>query len=159
MADEPVVARRAATTLSIRVPSDDWPQIANGRATEFRLGMANFEPLSQLPAPMLAVLYRRARSGDAIDKRLMTFVGVRREKLGAITNDGLRALGYEGPQSEMFKHFRRDWMLRARRRFEPLLPVVVVTVRAFSEGDIGEAGAGLIRWLYQDALDAHVRQG
>lgn len=159
MSDDPVVARRTATTVSIRVPTDDWPQIANGRATEFRLGMANHDPLSQLPAPMLAVLYRRARSGDAIDKRLMTFVGVRREKLGAITNDGLRALGYDGPQKEMFKNFRRDWMLRARRRFEPLLPIVVVTVRAFEEGDIELAGSGLVRWLYSDALDEHVRQG
>lgn len=159
MTDDPVVARRTATTVSIRVPTDDWPQIANGRATEFRLGMANYEPLSQLPTPMLAVLYRRDRVSGIRDRRLMTFVGVRREKLGAITNDGLRALGYAGPQKEMFKNFRRDWMLRARRRFEPLLPIVVVSVRAFEEGDIAQAGSGLVRWLYAEALDEHVRQG
>lgn len=144
------LAQHQASTVYLRVPSQAWPLVSTGRVTEFRAAVGNAPQLWHVPLPTLAVAYRRRLSVAEYDYRLLLLEAVRREALGAITPEGLTAAGYAGDNA--FPRFRRDWMLREKRRFEPLRTVFVYTVRPVHEGDLEAVGRSLVNHLYGDHL-------
>lgn len=152
------LAQRQTSTLFLRVPSQDWPQVSRGRIREFRAAIGNVPQLLwHVSLPTLVVAYRKRKATGDYDYRLMTLEGVRREELRAITEEGLALAGYSGADARA--RFRRDWMLREKRRFEPTRKVVVFTVRPVEEGDIEATGRTLVEKLYGEFLarDAHDR--
>lgn len=140
--------QHVAKTVFVRVPTHVWPMVSMGRVAEFRHAIGNAPQLWKVPLPTLCVVYRRQKSTPHLDYRLMTLEGVRREALGAISEEGLRLAGYAGEAA--FARFRRDWMIMEKRRFEPLRSVFVYTVRPVRDGDLAEAGAALVHHLYEE---------
>lgn len=138
-----------AKTVFLRVPSAVWPLVSAGRVSEFRASVGNAPQLWNVPLPTLALAYRRQRAKH-YEYLLMVLEAVRREALGAITDDGLAAAGYTGDGA--MARFRRDWMIREKRRFEPLRTVFVYTVRTVKPGDLELVGVALVNHLYGDYL-------
>ena len=128
--------------------------VSTGLVTEFRGAAGNASHLQGTPLPTLAVAYRRRLAVREYDYRLMLLEDVRKEALGAITDDGLGRAGYTGEGA--FARFRRDWMINEKRRFDPLRVVFVYRVRPIEEGDLERVGASLVGHLYREYL-AHDR--
>ena len=149
--------QRQLKTVMLRVPTPVWPQVSAGRVREFRAATGNVPQLWKVPLPTLAVAYRRRQRTLDYDYRLMVLEAIRREALGAITDAGLAAAGYEGDGA--LARFRRDWMIAEHRRFEPLRKVVVFAVRLVGPGDLDVVGRATIDHLYGDyfAQEAHIR--
>lgn len=137
--------------MFLRVPSAVWTVVSEGQVSEFRASTGNAPQLWQTRLPTLAVAYRRRLSRTEYDYRLMMLEGIRREALGAITDAGLRAAGYDS--EDAFARFRRDWCLAEHRRFEPLRQVFVFTVRPIARGDLQRAGMTLVGQLYGDYVE------
>lgn len=145
-------------TVLLRVPTGVWPVVSTGRVREFRAATGNAPQLWKVPTPTLAVCFRRRPTLAEYDYRLMVLEGVRQERLGAVTGEGLAAAGYEG--QDALARFRRDWMISEKRRFEPLRMVFVYTVRPVDgASDLLDLGSTLVDHLYGDYLDqdAHLR--
>lgn len=144
-------SQRRASTIFLRVPSADWQAVSRGRIREFRASPGNVPQLWGVPLPTLVVAYRQRRRVEEFDHRLMLLEAVRTEALGAITEEGLAAAGYTGEKAR--PRFRREWMIRHKRRFEPLRRVMVFTVRQIKwEQDIEAASTSLVAHLYGDFL-------
>lgn len=148
--DPKPLSQHQAKSVILRVPTQSWAQVSTGRVSEFRCSPGNAPQLWKVPLPTLAVAYRRRPASRDYDYRLMLLRALRREALGAITQDGLMAAGYEGEQA--FARFRRDWCLHEKRRFEPLRTVFVYTVRLVQPGDLDEVGLALVEHLYGEYL-------
>lgn len=142
--------QRQAKTVFLRCPSAAWTLISTGRIHEFRASPGNAPQVWRTPLPTLAVAYRRRPSRNEYDYRLMLLEAVRREALGAITDEGLAAAGYVG--DDAFKRWRRDWTLHTKRPFRPLCTVLVFTVRPIEQGDLAAAGISLLGALYGEYL-------
>jgi hypothetical protein len=141
------IRARTITMVTLRVSAGEWPRIVSGAATEFRAA-ATMPARQDQPLPSPAVIYTRRREGSPDEERLVLLTRKRVEALGAITPEGLAAAGFHGERDVAFAQFRRDWILRERKRFDPLREVVVYTVRPFSMDDLPTTGAALIRHLY-----------
>lgn len=141
----------------LRVPSPVWPLVSTGRVSEFRAATGNVPQLWNVPLPTLAVAYRRRLSARDYDYRLVMLERIRREALGAITEEGLAAAGYTGDDARA--RFRRDWMIAEKKKFEPLRTVVVFTVRLVDLGDTRRVGEAIVDHLYGEyiAQEAHIR--
>jgi hypothetical protein len=137
-------------TVVLRVPTQVWPLVSTGRVNEFRSSPGNVPQLWDVPMPTFAVAYRRRPSSSDYDYRVLFLATMRREALGAITEAGLIAAGYDGEQA--FAHFRRDWTLHEKKRFEPLRTVFVYTVRPIQTGDHEIVGHALTEHLYGQHL-------
>jgi hypothetical protein len=142
--------QRSSKTVFLRVPSQEWPAVNSGRVREFRASIGNVPQLFNVPLPTLVVAYRKRRATGDYEYRLMTLEGIRQEALGAINEEGLRLAGYTGENARA--RFRRDWMNREKRRFEPLRKVMVFTVRPFTEDDIDLTGRRLVEHLYGEFI-------
>lgn len=81
----------------------------------------------------------------------MILEATRWEALGAITDEGLIAAGYSGENGRAL--FRREWMIHNKRRFEPLMRVMVFTVRPYAEDLLPRLGEALVQHLYGEFLD------
>ena len=155
--EERPLAQREARTLFLRVPSDVWPQVASGRVREFRAAIGNVPQFTfKVELPTLVVAYRKRKATAHYDHKLMTLEGVRREELRAITEEGLALAGYHGENARA--RFRRDWMLREKRKFEPTRKVVVFTVRPVIDGDLESTGRSLVERLYGEFLENGVHE-
>lgn len=144
-----------ASTVVLRIPTPAWSAVNAGRVSQFRCATGNAPQLWKVPLPTLAVTYRRRKSADHWDYRLMMLLEIRREALGAITPDGLAAAGYSGDGA--FARFRRDWTIHEKKRFEPLRTVFVYTVRPIQPGDLELAGRAVIEHLYGSYEEAQER--
>lgn len=149
-------AQRRVSTIFLRVPTEDWPGVASGRRREFRASSGNVPQLWHPPLPTLCVCYRKRRAAGDYDHRLMVLESVRQERLCEISDESLAAAGYPGPREDAYARFRRDWVLREKRRFTPTRKVFVFGVRPVSAmpTEIQELGAALVRHLYGELLDA-----
>lgn len=141
-----------AKTLFLRVPGHVWSAVTGGRVREFRASAGNVPQLWKVPLPTVCVAYRRRRTADDYDYRLIMLECVRMEALGAITEEGLEAAGYVGDDAGAL--FRREWMIAEKKRFDPLRTVMVFTVRLVGPGDRELAGEALIKHLYGEYLEA-----
>lgn len=124
--------------------------MSRGRQREFRAAPGNVPQLRGIPFPSLVVAYRQ-RPREELDHKLMILEATRWEMLGAITAEGLAAAGYSGASARAL--FRREWMIHNKRRFEPLMRVMVFTVRPYAEDSLPQLGEALVRHLYGEFLD------
>lgn len=142
--------QRSTKTVFLRVPTQDWSAVSTGRQREFRAAIGNVPQLWSVPLPTLVVAYRKRRATKDYEYRLMTLEAIRQEALGAITDEGLALAGYTGKDAR--SRFRREWMLREKRRFEPMRRVFVFTVRPVIDDDITMTGKALVEHLYGEFL-------
>lgn len=135
-----------AKTTFLRVPSDDWLSVKQGRKTEFRASGHFATQLWNVSPPTAVVGYRIKRVG-APDSTLLVLEKTWQEPLGAIDAESLEREGFP-----TFAHFRRYWMARTHTRFAPLKEVQVYRVRPIAEADHVEIGLELFRRLYREHL-------
>lgn len=150
-AERPFEQHRAST-IFLRVPVDDWPQVIAGRRQEFRASSGNAPQLWNVALPSFAVCYRKRKATGDYDWRLMVLEEVRQERLAGISDEGLRLAGYSGSREEAFALFRREWMTREKRRFTPSRKVFVYRVRPVKPGDREALAQGLLDQLYGSFL-------
>lgn len=140
-----------ALTLFLRIPRQDWAAVSNGLKTEFR-GAANALTRSaEAQAPALIVAYAIDSAGQHQSK-LMVLEKTWREPLMAISPESLAREGFP-----TFAHFRRYWMGRHRRYFEPMRTVQAYQLRLFKPADLDEIGIALAKRLYQQHLPPELR--
>lgn len=142
-------------TLFIRVPSDDWAAVSRGYKTEFRgeIGTQSTPFCAETPSP--AVLYRIRRRGkragvdlvNEYDRALMVLEAVWQEPLGAISPESLAREGFSS-----MADFRRYYVERTRRLFQPTRQVFVYRVRPWEYDDRIEMGMHLLDRLYGEFL-------
>lgn len=134
-------------TLFLRVPSQDWAAVKHGSKTEFRTvkptAIATFDSV-EVPTPVVAYA---VKPGGRHDSQLMVLTAAWREPLGAISPESLAAEGFPS-----LAVFRRYWMQRTHRRFQPLMIVNVFRLREFQEEDRAILGAQLLQRLYKEHL-------
>lgn len=150
---KPFTQFRASTTF-LRVPLADWPAVRRGLKTEFRaIAGPNKTPKLWQVDPPTAVVGYTVSGGGTHEAALMVLEAMWQEPLGAISEDSLAA---EGMKS--LAEFRRYWMKREGRRFEPARVVYVYRVRPWLEGDADILGARLLRRLYGDFLPDYIAE-
>jgi hypothetical protein len=142
---KPFQQHRASTTF-LRVPAADWPLIARGAKTEFRGARGASSQLWSVEPPTPVVAYAIMRGVH--EGHLMLLEEVRREPLGAISDESLRREGFSS-----FAEFRRYWMHREKRRFQPTREVFVYRVRPWLPSDRTKMATMLFDRLYGDWVD------
>jgi len=132
-----------ASTLFLRVPVGEWAAVKRGAKREFRSPSGPLSQLHAVKAPMPVVAYSVNKAGKH-DARLMVLEKHWREPLGAISAESLAAEGCAN-----LAQFRRQWMLRERKRFTPTRIVTVYQVRPWRPGhDEEQMAARLLEHLY-----------
>ncbi|HEX4033224.1 MAG TPA: hypothetical protein VHX66_02160 [Solirubrobacteraceae bacterium] len=139
-------SQRQASTIFVRVPSDDWYLVKGGYKREVRSRQSSTAALQKRSLPLPCVAYR-LHPQHGYDSVLMVLEAVWREPLGAISEESLAAEGYA-----TMAEFRRAWVIREKRRFPLLAPVTVHRVRPWTSEDAAEMGAALLRQLYGEFL-------
>jgi hypothetical protein len=144
--------QRHASTIFLRVPAAEWVPITRGSKTEFRASPSAVTQALRIEPPTPVVAYRvvGGRSADSShDAKLMMLEETWQEPLIAISEESLQREGHES-----VAHFRRYWMRRTRRRFEPTRKVRVFRVRPLREGDWAASAEALIERLYGEFREA-----
>jgi hypothetical protein len=139
-------AQHQASTIFVRVPSDDWHAVKGGYKREIRSRQSSLAALHDLSLPLPCVAYR-LHPHYGYDAVLMVLEAVWREPLGAISEESIAAEGYP-----TMAQFRRAWVIREKRRFPLTAPVTVHRVRLCEPDDAAEMGAALLRQLYREFL-------
>lgn len=131
----------------IRIPTVDWPAIAQGRKTEFRAvgRYATHSARLQAPAPVIGYMRQRFRSD--VERALFVLEETWTEPLMAISPDSLAREGFRS-----YREFRHYWNRRHRVGFKPLSTVNVYRLRPWREGDGDWLGALLMERLYGEWL-------
>jgi hypothetical protein len=145
-------SQHRASTIFLRVPSQDWPYVISGQRREFRASSGNAPQLWNVKLPTFCVCYRKRRATGDYEWRLLVLEGIRQEKLGAITDEGLVLAGYPGPRDEAFARFRRDWCIREKKKFLPMRQFHVYTVRRTVPADKELMAEALMDHLYGEFL-------
>lgn len=141
-------AQRVAKTIFLPVPSMDWAVVKQGHKREFRVpeGASGSQKWNMV-CPVPIVLYKKVANGATPDDCMAVLDATWREPLGAISAESIANEGFES-----MGHFRRYWMDRTKRRFEPLATVVVFQVRPFTSDDIMPSALGLLHRLYGEFM-------
>ena len=142
----PFAQHRLSTTF-VRVHADDWPAVKNGIKREFRGGRGASSRTFNVECPTPVVAYC-IRAPNDYEARVMVLTNTWQEPLGAISDQSLAAEGFD-----TLAAFRRYWMLRERKRFQPTRMVFVYQVRPWEPDDLTELGVKLIDRLYGDFLE------
>jgi hypothetical protein len=135
-----------ASTIFVRVPSDDWHAVKGGYKREIRSRQSSLTAVHGLLLPTPGVAYR-LHPQYGYDAALMVLEAVWREPLGAISEESLANEGHA-----TMAEFRRAWVMREKRRFPLLAPVTVHRVRPWTPEDGDVMGAALLRRLYGEFL-------
>jgi len=140
------------STVFLRVPTTDWPLVKRGIKREFRsnTGRNKTPKLWHVEPPMPVVAYVVDQQGRH-DARLMVLEDMRSEPLGAISPESLELEGFAS-----LAEFRRYWMKREGRRFQPTRPVYVYRLRPWESGDAELMGRRLLERLYGDFVPQEV---
>lgn len=142
----PFQQHRASTTF-VRVHPDDWPYVKHGAKTEFRGGRGASSRTFNVDPPTPVVVYCRL-GPDRYESKLMVLTETWQEPLGAIGDESLRREGFE-----TLAQFRRYWILRERKRFQPTRMVFVYRVRPWGPGDVEELGVKIVERLYGEFME------
>lgn len=131
-------------TALIRVPPEDWIDVTRGNKTEFRTRRVPYKRKFYPPQPAVLV-----RSSEALGwaSKLMVLEGCWDEPLGAIGPESLRREGCAD-----MAEFRRRWVAKAGRPFEPMRTVRVFRVRSFTDEDRAALADRLLEHLYGEWL-------
>lgn len=140
--------KRQLSTLFLRVPAIDWPMVKRGYKTEFRASSgpdkSQFWNVG-LPAPVVA--YTLDSRGE-YDCQLMVLERCWLEPLGAISAESLTREGFTS-----LAEYRRYWMRREHKRFQPTRQTLVYRVRPWGGTDDEESFAALLLGrLYGDFI-------
>jgi hypothetical protein len=135
-----------ASTIFVRVPSDEWHAVKGGYKREIRSRQSSTTAIQGLSLPTPCVAYR-LHPHHGYDAALMVLEGVWREPLGAISEESIANEGYA-----TMAEFRRAWVMREKRRFPLLAPVTVHRVRPWTPEDAAGMGKALLRQLYGEFL-------
>lgn len=138
--------QRQARTIFLRVPYAEWGLVTNGRKTEFRSSPRACPQLWDVEPPLPVVAYAIFRNGG-YKHELMVLEETWREPLGSITAESLAR-----ERQPDIAHFRRYWMKRERRAFEPMREVSVFRVRPFVFQDEQNMARRLLERLYGEFL-------
>jgi hypothetical protein len=142
-------AQHRLRTIFLRVPLADWPAVKRGVKREFRAGTGpnDKSQLWQVKTPTPVVAYSLNKRGDH-DAQLMVLEATWMEPLGAITPESLAAEGFKS-----LAEFRRYWMARERKRFQPTRRTFVYRVRPWrGRFDEERFAALLLGRLYGDFI-------
>lgn len=134
--------QRRARTIFLRVPYADWGLVKSGRKTEFRSSPRACPQLWDVEPPLPVVAYAIFRNGG-YKHSLMVLEETWREPLGAVTEESLAREGHSD-----IAHFRRYWMARESRAFEPMRTVSVFRVRLWRPEDNRDMADRLLERLY-----------
>lgn len=137
----------AASTCFLRVPMQEWPAVSRGAKREFRAPAGPHSQLHKLKPPAPVVAYAVGRDGEH-KGMLMVLTEMWQEPLGAISEESLRNEGFN-----TLAEFRRAWMLRNRRRFQPARVTTVYRVRPWLPSDVREMADKVFEHLYGDWVD------
>jgi hypothetical protein len=135
------------------VAASDWPLVKRGLKHEFRGMPGKQTALWDVEPPQPVVAYTLTGKTYAkeatYDARLMVLEAAWREELGAISDESLKAEGYDN-----FADFRRAWMRRQRngQKFTPTMKVFVYRLRPWEPEDGKWMGAALLKHLYGEWL-------
>lgn len=144
MVSPPDLPKAEARTVTLKVPPAEWPAVSQGRKTEFRVPVGEQQyQFWRVDCPTAVVAFSRRRHPPQPKPILMVLEAVKQEQLMAMTPESLAAEGCAN-----FAEFRRKWIKRTKRRFEPLRLVWVFTVRPFDEADRAMLGDRLFMRLY-----------
>jgi hypothetical protein len=132
------------STVFLRVPLVDWPKVAGGFKTEFRVPGHNVR-MSQLEAPTPVVAYAHGQAAKR--HQLMVLEATWTMPLGMISDESLEREGFPD-----LAHFRRYWMDRTKKRFSLLDTVQVFQVRPVGRDEHEALGRMLLRRLYGEYL-------
>lgn len=132
--------------MFLRVPLEDWPEVKIGHKTEFRGKPGSISGLKWVdpPTPVVAYAYSRMRG---YDEALMVLEDRFQEPLLAISEESLAREGHES-----VAHFRRYWMRREGKLFNPTALVTAFRVRLWQVGDTRTFADRLLEKLYGDFL-------
>jgi len=131
-------------TKFLRVPAEDWAGVSTGNKTEFRLARKrSFTNNFKTPTPVVAYLSTDTRT----DARLMLLEEAWVMPIGMISEESLKREGFPD-----LAHFRRYWMQRTNRHFDPMQEVGVYRVRPVTESDYDHLGRLLLDQLYGSHL-------
>lgn len=142
-------SQRRASTVFLRVPSEDWILVSRGGKREFRASTKAVSNLWSVEPPTPVVAYRvRPGPTGGYDSKLMVLEDKWLEPLGAITPESLAAEGFDS-----MAEFRRYWMRREKRRFMPTRKVTVYRVRLWTPEDNREMADVIFNRLYEEHLE------
>jgi hypothetical protein len=139
-------SQHQASTIFVRVPSDDWHAVKGGYKREFRSRQSSLTAVQGLSLPLPCVGWR-LHPQHGYDALLLVLEAVWREPLGAISEESIAAEGYA-----TMADFRRAWIIREKRRFPLLASVTVHRVRPWRPEDGAAMGDALLRQLYGEFL-------
>ena len=139
-------SQHQASTIFVRVPSEDWHAVRGGYKREIRTRQSSLAAVQGLSLPLPCVAYRR-HAQYGYDAVLMVLEAVWQEPLGAISEESIANEGYA-----TMAEFRRAWTIREKRRFPLLAPVTVHRVRPWMPEDGATMGRALLRQLYGEFL-------
>ena len=107
-------SQHQASTIYLRIHSDDWHAVKGGAKREIRSRQSSVIALQDLSLPTPCLAYR-LHPQYGYDAELMVLEAVWREPLGSISDESIGNEGYA-----TMADFRRAWTIREKRRF-PLL--------------------------------------
>lgn len=139
--------QRQASTLFLRVPKAEWPEVTLGVKREFRAGSGKVSALFNVEPPVPVVAYTVDTFGR-YKNALMVLEAVWREPLGAITKESLEAEGFT-----TFEEFFDHWIAREHRPFPTLAMTTVYRVRPWGLEDYRGMADELLRHLYGEFLN------
>ena len=137
---------RQASTIFVRVHSDDWHALKCGAKCEIRSRQSSLIALNVLSLPTPCVVWR-LHPYHGYEAVLMVLEAVWREPLGAISEESIGNEGYDS-----MAEFRRAWIIREKRRFPLLDTVTVHRVRPWTPDDAAAMGSALLHQLYGEFL-------
>jgi hypothetical protein len=140
--------QRRASTLFVRVPSSEWPEVKRGLKREFRALSGHVSALWNVEPPTPIVAYRINGHGE-YDARLMVLEDLWREPLGAISPESLAAEGCES-----LHEFKRAWLVRRKRYFNVLAQTTVYRLRPWGPKDEREMADRILQGLYGEFVPA-----
>jgi hypothetical protein len=127
------------------VPHADWAAVKNGLKTEFRASANALTRAVEVHVPALVVAW--TRSQGVYESKLMVLEETFREPLMGMSAESLKREGFE-----TFAQFRRYYVHRNRRLFEPMREVQAYRLRPYERGDLASVGLELVERLYQEHL-------
>jgi hypothetical protein len=139
-------SQHQASTIFVRVPSEDWWAVKRGTKREFRSRQSSVTAIQGLALPTPCVVWR-LHPYHGYEAVLMVLKAVWREPLGAISEESIANEGFA-----TMAEFRRAWVIREKRRFPLLAPVTVYRVRPWTPEDGVAMGDALLRQLYGEFL-------
>ncbi len=134
--------KRVVGSQFVRVEAGDWVDVKRGRRRVFRTPYV--QQGTNVPWPMPAVAWRWTQQYGH-DSMLIVVESLELGLLGDVGDGLLGELGFES-----FADYRRDWVIRHKKRFPPEKRVMTVRFRPWVPTDRELFGDKMLTYLYRD---------